>query len=297
VLDLRGNPGGLLNTGVEVADRFLPKGSVIVSHHGRSSPEKTYTAYSGNHGRDYSMVVLVDRGSASAAEIVSGALQDHDRALILGETTFGKGLVQTVFPLPERTALALTTAHFYTPSGRLIQRDYSQESYFEYYNVRKENTRNPQDVKMTDSGRTVYGGGGITPDEGFKTQPMDHLQSQLYRNGLFNFTRSYFATHSSKLPGGWRPDEQILVDLHDYLLKNKYSYTEVEWAMDRDWIKRYLTKEMYVWAFNKDESDRVFAQMDPEVVQAVDALPRAATLAANARKVIGQRMAPHRPGQ
>jgi carboxyl-terminal processing protease len=296
VVDLRGNPGGLLNTAVEVADHFLPKGAVVVSQHGRSSPQKVYAAYNGNHGRDYPMVVLVDRMSASAAEIVSGALQDHDRALILGEVTFGKGLVQTVFPMPEHTALALTTAHFYTPSGRLIQRDYSQESYFDYYNVRTENLKNPQDVKMTDSGRTVYGGGGITPDEDFKAQPMERLQSQLYRNGLFSFTRSYFATHSSHVAAGWLPDELVLSELHDYLLKNGYKFTEVEWGMDQDWIKRYLTREMYVWAFNKDESDRVFAQMDPEVEQAIEALPKAATLAANARKIVGERMAPHVPG-
>jgi carboxyl-terminal processing protease len=289
VFDLRGNPGGLLDTGVGVADHFLPKGSVIVSHHGRASREKVYTAFSGNHGRDYPMVVLVDRMSASAAEIVSGALQDHDRALILGETTFGKGLVQTVFPLPEHTALALTTAHFYTPSGRLIQRDYSKLSYFDYYNVREENLRNAQDVKMTDSGRTVYGGGGITPDESFKAQPMDRLQSQLYRNGLFSFTGHYFTSHNLKLPEGWMPDAQVLKDLHDYLLKNHYTFTEAEWAHSQDWIKRYLTKEMYVWAFNKDESDRVFAQLDPEVAQAIQALPQAATLAATARKIIGQR--------
>jgi len=297
VLDLRGNPGGLLNTGVEVADHFLPKGSVIVSHRGRSSPEKVYTANNGNRGRDYSMVVLVDRMSASAAEIVAGALQDHDRALILGEVTFGKGLVQTVFPLHERSALALTTAHFYTPSGRLIQRDYSNQSYFDYYNVRDENLRNPQDVKMTDSGRTVYGGGGIAPDEVFKVQPMDRLQSQLYRNGLFSFTRSYFATHSSKVAAGWMPDDQVLNELHEYLLKNNYKFKEVEWGMNQDWIKRYLTKEMYVWAFNKDERDRAFAQLDPEVEQAVEALPKAATLAENARKIVGQRMAPHPPGR
>src|ERR1035441_5751902 len=200
VLDLRGNPGGLLNQGVGVADHFLAKNALIVSHRGRSAPEKAYVAEHGNHGREYPMVVLVNRFSASAAEIVSGALQDHDRALILGEVTFGKGLVQTVFTLPERTALALTTAHFYTPSGRLIHRDYSQESSFDYYNVRNENLRNPQDVKMTDSGRTVYGGGGITPDEAFKTLPLDPLQSQLYRNGLFGFTRSYFGIHNRQGP-------------------------------------------------------------------------------------------------
>ena len=103
VLDLRENPGGLLNEGVAVADHFLPKNALIVSHRGRSAPEKAYMAQHGNHGRDYPMVVLVNRYSASAAEIVSGALQDHDRAWILGETTFGKGLVQTVYPLSDNT--------------------------------------------------------------------------------------------------------------------------------------------------------------------------------------------------
>jgi carboxyl-terminal processing protease len=296
VLDLRGNPGGLLNTAVEVADHFLPKGAVVVSQYGRSSPKKVYTAYNGNHGRDYPIVVLVDRMSASAAEIVSGALQDHDRALVMGEVTFGKGLVQTVFPTADHTALALTTAHFYTPSGRLIQRDYSHESYFDYYNVRSANLKSTQDVKMTDSGRTVYGGGGITPDEAYKPEPMDQLESQLYRNGLFSFSRDYFASHNSHEPAGWTPDDQVLDDLHAYLLKKDYKFTLQEWAMDQDWIKRYLTREMYVWAFSKDESDRMFAQMDPEVAQAVNALPKAAALAANARKIVGERMAPHAPG-
>src|SRR5690606_18945629 len=103
--------------------------------------------------------------SASAAEIVAGALQDHDRAWILGEQTFGKGLVQTVYPLSEDTGLALTTAKYYTPSGRLIQRDYSNISFYDYYSRKNGDARDLEDVRMTDSGRTVYGGGGITPDE------------------------------------------------------------------------------------------------------------------------------------
>src|SRR6266567_2462107 len=176
VLDLRENPGGLLNEGVAVADHFLPKNALIVSHRGRSAPEKAYVAQHGNRGRDYALVVLVNRYSASAAEIVSGALQDHDRALIMGETTFGKGLVQTVYPLSDNTALALTWAHFYTPSGRLIQRDYSNKSFYDYYFHRDENARNPVDVKMTEGGRTVYGGGGITPDEKYEIGKFDHLQ-------------------------------------------------------------------------------------------------------------------------
>ena len=150
-----------------MADQFLKKGQVIVSHHGRASAEKVYKAAHGNGGKDYPLVVLVNRGTASAAEIVAGAIQDHDRGLIAGETTFGKGLVQTVYPLSENTGLALTTAKYYTPSGRLIQRDYSNISLYDYYYNDRENgdasTAN-HEVKMTDSGRTVYGGGGITPD-------------------------------------------------------------------------------------------------------------------------------------
>ena len=148
-----------------MADKFLKKGQLIVSHHGRASNEKRYVATRGNGGKEYPLVVLVNRGTASAAEIVAGAIQDHDRGLIIGEATFGKGLVQTVYPLSENTCLALTTAKYYTPSGRLIQRDYNGVSLYDYYYNRdnKENGPN-QDVKLTDSGRTVYGGGGITPD-------------------------------------------------------------------------------------------------------------------------------------
>jgi carboxyl-terminal processing protease len=290
VLDLRGNPGGLLNTGVAVADHFLQKGQLIVSHHGRSSPERPYVARNGNHGRDYPIVVLVDRNSASAAEIVSGALQDHDRAWILGETTFGKGLVQTVLPMRDTTALALTTAHFYTPSGRLIQRDYSNKSFYDYYFHKDENARNPLDVKMTDSGRTVYGGGGITPDEKFTSAKLDPLEVSLLRNGFFSFTRKYFNKHTSPLPGGWMPNDAVLSELHDYLVQSSTKFTETQFTADHDWIKRYLAKEMYIYAFNVDESDRVFAQTDPEVERAIEAMPKASTLVQSVKKVIVQRM-------
>ena len=297
VLDLRQNPGGVLNEAVAVADHFLPKGSLVVSQHGRASAEKAYTARNGNHGRDYPIVVLVDRMSASAAEIVSGALQDHDRAWILGETTFGKGLVQTLFPLSGNSCLALTTAHFYTPSGRLIQRDYSKQSTFTYYSVHDGTARNPMDVKMTDSGRTVYGGGGITPDEDYKTPVMDRLEAALYRNGIFNFTRSYFASHSDKLAKGWMPDDTLMAELRDYLQKNGFTFTNEEFARDHDWITRNLAREMYVYAFNKDESDRMFATTDPEVERAVEAMPKAEALVQNARKVVADRTSHQKPAQ
>ncbi len=291
VLDLRGNPGGLLNEGVAVADHFLQKGQTIVSHRGRNSVEKPYIARVGNRGHDYPIVVLVNRSSASAAEIVSGALQDHDRAWILGETTFGKGLVQTVYPLSENTGLALTTAHFYTPSGRLIQRDYSHRSFYDYYFHKDDNARNPADVKMTDSGRTVYGGGGITPDEKYEVPVLDAFETKLTRkSAFFNFTRHYFATHDTSLPRGWMPDETTLNEFHDYLLDQHYDFKEAEFTLDHDWMKRQLAIEMYITAFNKDESDRIMAMTDPEVQKAVDAMPRARALLETAKKVLAQRM-------
>lgn len=290
VLDLRGNPGGLLNEAVAVCDHFLARGQTVVSYRGRDA-QRVFTAQHGSHGRDYPIVVLVNQYSASAAEIVSGALQDHDRAWILGETTFGKGLVQSVFPLADHTGLALTTAHFYTPSGRLIQRDYSHQSFYDYYYHLDGVSRNLNDVKMTDSGRTVYGGGGITPDEKYEPTKLDSLEAQLYRTGLFDFTRAWFAGHPSALPKGWMPDEATLAELREYLGTHGSHYPAEQFQQDHDWIRRYLAREMYIWAFNVDESDRVFATTDPEVEVAIKALPQAEALTENAHRVITRRMA------
>src|SRR5262249_43515758 len=156
-----------------------------------------YTAAHGNGGRDYPLVVLVNRGTASAAEIVAGAIQDHDRGLIVGETTFGKGLVQTGYPLAENTGPALTTARDYKPSGRLIQRDYSNLSLYEYYyNRDKEDSNASREVKLTDSGRTVYGGGGITPDVKLPPVKSNRLQDTLLQHyAFFNFAKRYVVAH------------------------------------------------------------------------------------------------------
>ena len=164
VLDFRGNPGGLLQEAVEVSDHFVEKNQLIVFHNGRHSREKRYYATRGTTGNDYPIVVLINRMTASAAEIVTGALQDHDRALVIGESSFGKGLVQTVYPLSEKSGLALTTAHYFTPSGRLIQRNYSDVSLYDYYYHPQSNPSPHTEVRLTDGGREVYGGGGIDPD-------------------------------------------------------------------------------------------------------------------------------------
>jgi carboxyl-terminal processing protease len=289
ILDLRQNPGGLLNEGVGVADKFLHKGQLIVSHHGRSSPERRYTATHGNGGHDYPLVVLVNRGTASAAEIVAGAIQDHDRGLIMGETTFGKGLVQTVYPLSNDTGLALTTAKYYTPSGRLIQRDYSNVSLYDYYFDRDSINNNAnKEVKLTDSGRTVYGGGGITPDVKFDSPKGDHFQDTLLQNyAFFNFAKDYVLSH--KITRSFEVDDNVIQAFRKSLDAAKIPYTEADLAQNNDWVRSNIKSELFVDAFGQEEGLKVKAESDPEVLKALDMLPEARQLAENARKIIAER--------
>jgi carboxyl-terminal processing protease len=290
VLDLRDNPGGLLNEGVKVAGHWLRKGEIVVSHRGRASADKPYTATGSPQGLHYPMIVVVNGYSASAAEIVSGALQDHDRALIVGDTTFGKGLVQTVYPLDDNTGLALTTAHYYTPSGRLIQRDYTNISFLDYYYGKHAEQKNPLDVKMTDAGRTVYGGGGITPDEKIPTPKLNKFQTEVLRAyAFFNFTADYFGSHSTKLPAGWSPDLNVVEQFHDYLLKKKVSFTEADWAENHTWVQQQLKREMYITAFSFESAQKVQAENDPVLGKAVSYLPEAVALLDKSNKLVVQR--------
>jgi len=289
ILDLRQNPGGLLNEGVGVADKFLKKGQVIVSHHGRASQEKRYVATHGNGGREYPLVVLVNRGTASAAEIVAGAIQDHDRGLIAGETTFGKGLVQTVYPLSENTGLALTTAKYYTPSGRLIQRDYSNVSLYDYYYNREseENAQN-HEVKLTDSGRTVYGGGGITPDVKIQPQKSNRFEDELLQHyAFFNFAKHYVVNHQPTK--SFEADDAVMQDFRKFLDQEKIPYTEADLSQNNDWIRSTIKSEIFIDAFGQDEGLKVRAESDPQVTKALELLPQAKALAENAKKIVAER--------
>lgn len=291
ILDLRQNPGGLLSEGVGVADKFLKKGQLIVSHHGRTSPEKRYTAAHGNGGKDYPLVVLVNRGTASAAEIVAGAIQDHDRGLIVGEITFGKGLVQTVYPLAENTGLALTTAKYYTPSGRLIQRDYTNLSLYDYYyNREKEENNTNHEVKLTDSGRTMYGGGGITPDVKLPPYKSNKFQDSLLQHyAFFNFAKHYVIGH--KVTQSFEVDEAVMQDFRKFLDEEKVPFTEGELLENHEWLRSNIKSELFVDSFGQEEGLKVRAETDPEVMKALELLPQARALADNARKVIAERNA------
>ena len=295
ILDMRGNPGGLLNEAVAVGDMFLDKNQLIVSHHGRASTERRYYAIRGNQGDSVPLVILVNGNSASATEIVSGAVQDHDRGLIVGETTFGKGLVQTVTPLSENTGLALTTARYYTPSGRLIQRDYKSISLYEYHYERKV-PEHPSEVKLTDSGRQVTGGGGITPDISVPAPKLTKFEETLLRSDVFfyssqgvgGFTRFFLGTRPT-ITKSFEVDDAVLRDLRNYMSKHDVRYTEPEISENLDWIKRKIKQEVFLSAFGQQEGTKIQLEADPQVQKAVEAIPQARALYENARKIVAQR--------
>jgi carboxyl-terminal processing protease len=291
VLDLRNNPGGLLSQAVEVCDHLLAKGQTIVSQRGRAYPDQVYTASHGNDGKTFPIVVLVNRNTASAAEIVSGALQDHDRALIVGETTFGKGLVQTVYNLSENTGLALTTYHYYTPSGRLIQRNYTGVSLYDYYynhaGASAADSTN-REVKMTDSGRTVYGGGGITPDEKVEAPKSNDFQDELiYKAAFFHFAAHYLANRS--VDKNFQVDDAVLTDFKQFLTSQNINWTDNDINGVSDWLKVSIRQYIITSQFGQLQGLRAMADWDPMIQKALTFLPEAQALEDNAHKVLAQK--------
>ena len=222
----------------------------------------------------------MNRNTASAAEIVSGALQDHDRALIVGETTFGKGLVQIVFPLAENTGLALTTYHYYTPSGRLIQRNYEGVSLYDYYYGRQ--GASPADstnkeIKTTDSGRTVYGGGGITPDEKIESPKADKLQENLIIHYAFmNFAKRYVVNHEIKKD--FNVDDAVMQDFKAYLKSQNIDYTDQEVATDADWVRSSIKAQIFTSVFGQAQGLVVAAETNPTIQKALTFMPEAQAL-------------------
>jgi len=297
VLDLRNNPGGLLNEGVAVADMFLEKNQLIVSHRGRASQERRYYAIRGNEGVEVPLVVLINGSTASASEIVVGAIQDHDRGLAVGETSFGKGLVQTVSQLSENTGLALTTAKYYTASGRLIQRDYKAVSLYDYHYNRK-GPQQPTEIKLTDSGRQVYGGGGITPDVTVPAPKLSRFQETLLRHDTFfpfeagvgGFTRHYLGLKPD-VTRNLVVDDAVMTEFRRYLDKQRVPYTEPEIAENLAWIKRKIKREVFTSVFGLEEGYKVELEDDVQVQKAVESIPQARALHENARKIIAQRTA------
>lgn len=288
VLDLRGNRGGLLSEGVHVSDRFLEKGQTIVSHHGRSSRQRLYTVRRGNAGHVYPMVVMVNCNSASASEIVAGALQDHDRALIIGDSTFGKGLVQTVFTLTEESGLALTTARYYTPSGRLIQRRYDGVSMLEYHNNPCSEGYKPQreGVRLTDKGRRVFGGGGIEPDIEIEQRRTNDFQWLLARRyAIKTFAQDYTRQHAD-LPDGWDVSDAVIAEFSQFLEREGVDFEMADFDANLDHMRRFIKREVYNSAYDIEVGQRVYYELDPDVQKAIELLPRARRLLEGAENLV-----------
>jgi carboxyl-terminal processing protease len=291
VIDLRGNPGGVLVDAVQVCDRLLKRGQIIVSQRGRAYPEQVYRATHGNGGQDFPIVDLVNRGTASAAEIVSGALQDHDRALIAGETTFGKGLVQTVYNLPDKTGLALTTYHYYTPSGRLIQRNYSGVSLYDYYyDIDQPTDLKDREVKLTDSGRTVYGGGGITPDVHLQAPTSTPFQENLLDHDVFTGFMEHYLAHRT-VTRDFEVNDSVLNDFKQYLATQNIDYTPQEFDKNAEWVKVFIKSSIFETEFGETAGLRVRANWDPEIQEGIALLPQAAQLEQHALKVDAEKEA------
>ncbi len=318
ILDLRNNPGGLLDQAIDVASEFLSRDKVIVSVKGRSEyHEAAVYKSNGSDPEDLPLVVLINRNTASASEIVAGAIQDHGRGLVVGETSFGKGLVQHVFQLPYGTGLTLTTARYYTPYGRSLQRDYSSGSLYDYY-VRHDENGNQQPIQpgqpspnetapsrgssapafRTAAGRVFYGGGGITPDIEARPLTGTAVRGRIIE-AAFMFTRMLAA---GKIPGleSYRVDrvnygrspratdypinDRVLEAFRNYVRKDQAQrLPPAQIDTDLEFVKLRLREEIVTAAYGADAGQRVLLESDPQVLRSIGVLPDAKRLAESVR--------------
>lgn len=301
ILDLRNNPGGILEQAVKVAERFLPEGSTVVTQRGRFRIDNRTWKSTNRNPETMPMVVLVDGGSASASEIVTGALQDFDRAFIIGEKTFGKGLVQSIFNLPYNSGLTLTTAKYYTPSGRSIQRDYSKGNLYDYFNHKETATAQTEQnhpVSYTMIGRKVYGGDGIMPDEVVKEKNLTQQEANLL-DPLFFFSRELVHGHvkgfeNYKVSGQMRYGERIqpsdspvtdeLISAFKAFAVKEKLITAEKLETETSFLKTRLRFNLIMASFGSVSANQVLIEDDLQVSKAVEALPRAEQLALSARK-------------
>jgi carboxyl-terminal processing protease len=315
ILDIRDNPGGLLDQAFAVSNLFLKKGQLVVFTRGRTRrDESNYITEEESPWVNVPLVVLTSRHSASASEIVAGALQDHDRALIVGETTFGKGLVQTIIPLRNVRgyALALTTARYYTPSGRSIQRDYAKTSLDDYYSPhdRKACDQGNGDMKLTDAGRRVYGGDGITPDYCVEPEtPSKFVSYLIARQAFTGFahgfeaaagqgeaeiagtgSRSEIASAKVKIVRrDFQADDAVLAEFRQYLTSRKLRFTPDDLAQNREAIVRQIEEEVLRQVFGEGEARRRSLAWDPQVKKALELVPRAELLLRDPKTYVAER--------
>jgi carboxyl-terminal processing protease len=298
VFDLRGNPGGALDQAIRVSNRFLPKGDLIVYTRGRvPNSDQDYRATEQSDYLKLPMITLVNRSSASASEIVSGALQDHDRSLIVGETTFGKALVQSVYRVAEGAGAAITTARYYTPSGRLIQRpwDVGFDEYLTYTWREQDGNKvhKPEDLKYTDAGRKVYSGGGVEPDRRYDG-PSDGFNPT--RFGRTIAARNLFDTYAQQftrrgdtrvqkrggqmreLSADFEVTDEMLAEFKKLVQQSPIPFDETAWNTDIEFIKAMIHREIDIDLFGIAAAYKNLAKHDPQLQFALTLFPEAQQL-------------------
>ena len=299
VFDLRGNPGGQLDQAILVSSRFLPKGDMVVYTRGRvNGSDQDYRAQERSDYLTVPMITLVNRSSASASEIVSGALQDHDRSLVIGETTFGKALVQSVYRLSQGAAALITTARYYTPSGRLIQRPWDG-TFDEYltYTLRDQDANKAHkdaDLKFTDAGRKVYSGGGIEPDRRFDGPTEGFNPGRFARTinarGLFDiYARRFSREGDTRMPSpttgprhsvaaSYQLTDEMLNEFKQLVMESPMRFDEAGWQKDRPYIAAMIQKEIDLDLFGAAKAYERLAKQDPQLQFALNYFGEAANL-------------------
>jgi carboxyl-terminal processing protease len=294
VLDLRSNPGGLLQAATGVSELFLDKDKLVVYTKGRyaQNNQKYYASKSRKH-TGYPIIVMVNGASASASEIVAGALQDWDAAFVVGQISFGKGTVQTVFSLSDSQAVKLTTAKYYTPSGRSIHKDHVRveqvatgEEDFNANDKELELVEDSDDPESktdrplyhTSSGRIVYGGGGITPDIEFEPKKYGEIERHLERDALlFTFAVEY--STENEVTEDFEVDDKILAEFKELLAEREFEYTEEEFSGDSlDYIKKAILREVVSKNFGRKAMYRVLLERDSEFQRVIEIYTNTPTL-------------------
>ena len=308
MLDLRDNPGGPLDQAIRISNRFLPKGELIAYTKGRTpNSNEEYRATEDSDYTHQPLVVLVNRSSASASEIVSGALQDHDRGLIVGETTFGKALVQSVYTIKGGAGLALTTGRYYTPSGRMIQRPWDG-AFDEYltYSLRDQSAERPHDsaeLRYTDAKRKVYGGGGIEPDK-FLAGPIEGFNPTRFGRSIW--ARQKFAAfadqfvaegdtrmsaankNQKRIAKGFTVTDAMMADFKALLKQDKITIDEESFAKDDVFFRAMIHYDIDLALFGVEEARRNLVAKDPQAQFGLQQFPDAVKLTELARaKVTG----------
>lgn len=269
VLDLRNNPGGVVKTALEAAAMFLRPGQRILTAKGRTKEVDSADVPPRANPYRFRLAVLVNEKTASASEILAGALQDHDRATIVGEPSYGKGLVQSVMPLADGAGLAITTAFYYTPSGRSIQRPLHNSALSSTFASKPATTTSPY---KTDQGRSVVGGGGIQPDITVRPPALTRLETVLNASGVITSFATQFLSGHSPLPEQFEITPDLLDDFKVFLSSHRIQPNVGEWSNTLTWVASRLKEEIVTQARGVDKGDEIEAQHDPQVQAALKAL-------------------------